>query len=88
VSLPTKHVVRDPHEKPDRYRIDYSSSGLIGRMKDSWMSQSQKTRWIKTAAIVFTIVTLFYWFSPKGVEIHHEGVAGMTAVRNSLMFDL
>jgi guanosine-diphosphatase len=36
------------------------------------MTQSQRTRWIKTAAIVFAIVTLFYFISPKGVEVYHE----------------
>ncbi|KAJ4024195.1 Guanosine-diphosphatase [Fusarium irregulare] len=62
----------DPHEKPDRYKFKPKRQGVIGRMKESWMSQSQRTRWIKTAAIVFAIVTLFYFISPKGVEVYHE----------------
>lgn len=37
------------------------------------MSQSQKTRWIKTAAIAFTVVLMFWWLSPRGVEVHKEG---------------
>lgn len=39
------------------------------------MTQSQRTRWIKTAAIVLAIVTLFYFVSPKGVEVYNGGGA-------------
>jgi hypothetical protein len=50
------------------------------------MTQSQRTRWIKTAAIVFAIVTLFYFISPKGVEVYHEGTpsGGSSSSRPSL----
>ncbi|PHH63415.1 hypothetical protein CDD81_6016 [Ophiocordyceps australis] len=41
-------------------------------MKDAWLSQAQRTRWIKTAAIAFTLVTLFWWLSPRGVEVYKE----------------
>ncbi|KAF5660373.1 guanosine-diphosphatase [Fusarium heterosporum] len=71
-SPPSKFVVFDPHEKPDRYKFKPKRQGIIGRMKEAWMSQSQRTRWIKTAAIVFAIVTLFYFISPKGVEVYNE----------------
>lgn len=37
------------------------------------MSQSQKTRWVKTTAIVLSICLLFYWLSPRGVEVYNEG---------------
>ncbi|XDG01801.1 hypothetical protein ABKA04_001416 [Annulohypoxylon sp. FPYF3050] len=33
------------------------------------MNQAQKTRWLKTTAIVVFLVFLFYYFSPKGVEV-------------------
>ncbi|SPJ79717.1 probable guanosine-diphosphatase [Fusarium torulosum] len=71
-SPPLKFGVFDPHEKPDRYNFKPKRQGLIGRMKESWMTQSQRTRWIKTAAIVFAIVTLFYFISPKGVQVYNE----------------
>lgn len=76
----------DPHEKPDRYKFKPKRQGIIGRMKESWMTQSQRTRWIKTAAIVFAIVTLFYFISPKGVEVYHEGTpsGGSSSSRSSL----
>ncbi|KAH6893222.1 nucleoside phosphatase family-domain-containing protein [Thelonectria olida] len=72
VSLPTKQVAYDPHEKPDRYRFIPKKQGLLARMKESVMTQAQRTRWIKTAAIVLAIVTLFYFMSPRGVEIYKE----------------
>lgn len=77
MSLPTKYVAHDPYEKPDRYHWKSKSQSFIGRMKESWMSQSQKTRWLKTTAIVLSLITLFWWFSPRGVEIYNEGTAGM-----------
>lgn len=73
VSLPTKQVANDPFEKPDRYQPRARASGIIGAMKESFLSQSQKARWSKTAAIVFTVLCLFYWFSPRGVEVYKEG---------------
>ncbi|KAK3501640.1 putative guanosine-diphosphatase [Neurospora crassa] len=72
VSLPTKHVAHDPHEKPDRYRRDQHNqepASVFIRMQNAWMSQSQKARYLKTGAIVFAVLFLFYLFSPSGVEI-------------------
>jgi len=37
------------------------------------MSQAQKARWIKTAAIVFVLLACFYWISPKGVDLYNGG---------------
>lgn len=73
MSLPTKQVAHDPYEKPDRYEAAFENQGLLATMKDAWMSQSQRARWIKTGAIVFGLLCLFYWFSPKGVDIYNEG---------------
>jgi guanosine-diphosphatase len=81
-SPPSKFGVFDPHEKPDRYNFKPKRQGIIGRMKESWMTQSQRTRWIKTAAIVFAIVTLFYFISPKGVEVYNEGTPSGGSSRN------
>jgi guanosine-diphosphatase len=72
VSLPTKHIVHDPHEKPDRYGDEYPQ-GVLAKMKEQWMSQPQRTRWIKTAAIVLSVCLLFYWLSPRGVDVYNEG---------------
>jgi guanosine-diphosphatase len=74
-SLPSKLVAYDPHEKPGRYNFKPKRQGYFARMKESWMTQSQRTRWIKTAAIVLAIVTLFYFVSPKGVEVYNGGGA-------------
>jgi guanosine-diphosphatase len=83
VSLPTKQVAHDPFEKPDRYPDERRH---IGKMKEAFMSPTQRTRWLKTAAIVFSVVFLVYWFSPSGVEIYnevsHKGSAAGTANNN------
>ncbi|KAK0752366.1 putative guanosine-diphosphatase [Schizothecium vesticola] len=76
VSLPTKHVARDPHEKPDRYDLEHGHEpGLLARMQSAWLSQSQRARWIKTGAIVFVVFLVFYYFSPSGVDIYHGGAS-------------
>jgi guanosine-diphosphatase len=73
VSLPTKHVAYDPHEKPARYEIDVRNPGLWVRFKAVCMSQAHKARWLKTAAIVFSVLIFLYWVSPKGADVYHQG---------------
>ncbi|KAK0728092.1 nucleoside phosphatase family-domain-containing protein [Lasiosphaeria miniovina] len=71
VSLPTKHVAHDPHEKPDRYDINYREPGFFSRMQSAWQTQTQRMRYIKTGAIIFVVFLLFYFFSPSGVELYN-----------------
>ncbi len=76
VSLPTKHVAHDPHEKPDRYDAEHGSQpGLLATMQSAWASQSQRARYIKTGAIIFVVFVLFYFFSPSGTEVYHGGMS-------------
>jgi guanosine-diphosphatase len=42
-------------------------------MKAGAMTQAQKTRWLKTGAIIFVVFFLFYYFSPSGVELYNGG---------------
>ena len=70
VSLPTKHIAYDPHEKPDRYD-DNRDESLIMKMQSAWVSQSQRARYIQTGAIIFTVFLIFYFFSPSGVDIYN-----------------
>ncbi|KAK0719793.1 nucleoside phosphatase family-domain-containing protein [Lasiosphaeris hirsuta] len=77
VSLPTKHIAHDPHEKPDRYDLEHGREpGLLARMQSSWSSQSQRARYLKTSAIVFVVFLIFYYLSPSGVDLYHEGSSG------------
>ena len=73
VSLPTKHIARDPHEKADRYDGDHKESGFFGRMQSTWASQSQRARYVKSGAIILFIFIVFYYFSPSGVDIYSGG---------------
>lgn len=80
VSLPTKHVARDPHEKPGRYESGYAhqsreNAGILERIQAAWMNQAQKTRWLKTTAIVVFLIFLFYYLSPKGVNVYPGGMS-------------
>ncbi|KAK0735479.1 nucleoside phosphatase family-domain-containing protein [Apiosordaria backusii] len=76
VSLPTKHVARDPHEKPDRYEFGHREPDLLSKMQSAWTQQSQRARYIKTGAIVFTVLLLFYFFSPSSVDRYDGGNQG------------
>jgi hypothetical protein len=80
VSLPTKHIAYDPHEKPDRYNNNNNrEQSLIMKMQSAWVSQSQRARYIKTGAIIFIVFLLFYFFSPSGVDLYHGGTFDRSA---------
>lgn len=76
VSLPTKQVAHDPHEKTDRYRPSHRKQGLFASMKETMLSQSQKSRWVKTGTLVLILFCLFYWLSPTGVEVYNKSPLG------------
>lgn len=82
VSLPTKHVAQDPHEKPDRYddHRDHNQAGLFSQVQAVFMSQTRNARWLKTVAIVFTVVLVFYWVSPRGVHVYRDGKDSSSSV--------
>nr|XP_036582956.1 GDA1/CD39 family protein [Colletotrichum truncatum]KAF6791852.1 GDA1/CD39 family protein [Colletotrichum truncatum] len=73
VSLPTKQPGRDPHEKPGRFAPANRKPGLFGGLRD--MAQAQKNRWMRTGAIAFFVVFLFWYLSPRGVNVHNGGVS-------------
>lgn len=70
VSLPTKQIAHDPHEKPDRYGRERRQAGILEKLKDGMMSQAQKTRWVKTGAVVFFFLCAIYYFAPSGVDVY------------------
>lgn len=75
VSLPTKQVARDPHEKPARYDGHaHRQIGILEKIQAAWMNQAQRARWLKTTAIVVFLIFLFYYLSPKGADIY-QGVS-------------
>ncbi|UKZ72856.1 hypothetical protein TrVFT333_000493 [Trichoderma virens FT-333] len=76
VSLPTKHAAYDPHEKTDRYYPSHRNQGLFSSMKETMLSQAQKSRWLKTGALVLILMCLFYWLSPTGVEVYNKSPLG------------
>ncbi|KAL2023928.1 hypothetical protein VTK56DRAFT_705 [Thermocarpiscus australiensis] len=76
VSLPTKHIAYDPHEKPDRYKATNRQPRLLVKMQSAWVSQSQRARYIRTGAILVVVFLLFYYFSPAGVDLYNGVSSG------------
>lgn len=74
VSLPTKQIRRDPHEKADRYEAGHREVGILEKLKQAGMNPAQKSRWLKTTAIVISIFFLFYYLSPRGVN-YYQGTS-------------
>ncbi|KAI6785075.1 guanosine-diphosphatase-like protein [Emericellopsis cladophorae] len=76
VSLPTsKQVAHDPYEKPDRYYNSAREGGYFAKMKESWLAQSQKSKWLKIGGVAFAVICLLYFFTPSGYEVYN-GVGG------------
>lgn len=76
VSLPTKAVAHDPHEKSARYNSYRSPSGITGileNLKTAWMGQSQRSRYVKTGGILLFVVFLFYYLAPHGTDVYDLG---------------
>ncbi|KAH6680377.1 guanosine-diphosphatase-like protein [Halenospora varia] len=92
VSLPTRNVAHDPHEKPNRYSTKGASDSAVGileKAKNAWMTQSQRSRYLKTGGILLFVIFLFYYLSPAGVDVysgvtHKTGSGGQTASDPSL----
>jgi guanosine-diphosphatase len=76
VSLPTRNG--DPHEKPARYNsnkdLSVHRAGILDSLKAAWMTQSQRSRYVKTGGILLFIAFLFYFLAPTGTNIHIVGM--------------
>ncbi|TVY19892.1 putative guanosine-diphosphatase [Lachnellula arida] len=73
VSLPTRNVAHDPHEKPARYNTKGASNSAVANLEKAraaYMTQSQRSRYLKTGGILLFIVFLFYYLSPSGIDVH------------------
>ncbi|KAI9743147.1 MAG: Guanosine-diphosphatase [Claussenomyces sp. TS43310] len=88
-SLSTRHGLPDPYEKPGRYNRSKDSlghpAGILEKVKADWMTQSQRSRYLKTGGIIFFIVFLFYYLAPSGAKLGSGGSQdGQTASDPSL----
>ena len=75
VSLPTRNTQHDPYEKADRHSGNGSANGSVGileNIKDAWMTQSQRSRYLKTGGIVAFLVFFFFLLAPG----ERDGVRG------------
>lgn len=77
VSLPTSKVpAHDPHEKPNRYNTRGARDSAVGtleKIQNAVMTQSQRSRYLKTGGILFFVVFLFYYLS-SGSSSHTGGM--------------
>jgi guanosine-diphosphatase len=74
VSLPTRNVAHDPHEKPNRYTSKGArvrAASTLERVKAAWMTQSQRSRYLKTGGILLFVIFLFYYLSPSGADVYN-----------------
>ena len=65
ISLPTKNN-DDPFEKTDRHSRgqSYGSVNLVDSIKDAWMTQSSRSRYLKTVGLVAFFVLVFFLLAP------------------------
>lgn len=76
VSLPTRIVAHDPHEKAARYSTRGANSSAIGTLekrKTAGMTQSQRSRFLKTGGVLLFVIFLFYYLSPNGTDVYTGG---------------
>ncbi|PBP27454.1 GDA1/CD39 family protein [Diplocarpon rosae] len=68
-----KYSSLDPHEKANRYRTQGASQSAAAKLeniKTGWMTQSQRSRYLKTGGVLLFVVFLFYYLSPSGTDVY------------------
>lgn len=81
VSLPTRTDPRDPFEKADRHKSNGSANlsiPTVDHINGAWMTQSQRSRYLKAGGIVALFVFLFFWLSRNEGANVRELVSGMS----------
>ena len=81
VSLPTRNNHHDPFEKADRHRRNGSAHGPVAtveNIRDVWMTQSQRSRYLKAGGILAFFVFLFFLLAPGERTNVRELVKGMS----------
>lgn len=83
VSLPTRNTIDDPFEKAGRHSsngsANGSTTGIVDSVKDAWMTQSQRSRYLKTGGILALVVFLLFVLAPGkgGVRDFVHGTLGL-----------
>lgn len=55
----------DPFEKSDR-QSGFDHVGILEKLQHSWMTQTQRARWVKTGGVLFFVCMFFYYLSGNG----------------------
>ena len=66
VSLPTRSGSDDPYEKPDRHNTETShgTTGFSKQLKIAFMTQSQRSRYLKAGGIIAFIFLVLFFLAP------------------------
>lgn len=82
VSLPTRNNANDPFEKANRHRRTNGSAngsaGVVDNFKGAWMTQSQRSRYLKTGGILAFVVLLLFFLAPSERSSVRDFVTGMS----------
>lgn len=78
-SLPTRNN-NDPYEKEDRHRGNAwarSPVGIVEKLKEAWMTQGQRSRYLKTGGVLAFFVLLLFLFTSRDSTGVRDLVKGM-----------
>lgn len=78
-SLPIRNN-NDPYEKEDRHRSNAwggSPVGTVEKLKEAWMTQSQRSRYLKSGGLIVFFVLLFFFFTSRDSTGVRDLVKGM-----------
>ena len=67
ISLPKHSNQNDPFEKADRHTLNGSANGsasTLENIKDAWMTQSQRSRYLKTGGLIAFVLVVLFLLSP------------------------
>ena len=81
VSLPTRSTVNDPFEKANRHQRTNGhangSAGVVHNIKGALMTQSQRSRYLKTGGIIAFLIVLLFFLAPGERASVREFVGSM-----------
>lgn len=90
VSLPTRSSANDPFEKANRHQRTNGhangSTGVVDNIKGALMTQSQRSRYLKTGGIIAFIILLLFFLAP-GERASVREFVGSTSPSRMIVFD-
>lgn len=83
ISLPTRNTSNDPFEKANRHQRTNGhpngSPGVVDNIKGALMTQSQRSRYLKTGGIIAFILLFLFFLAPSERASVREFVGSMSS---------